>query len=128
MKVYDVVRSAYTERNKDEGKKITKDTIVPHLAAFFHDGRGVRAAALRGIKRKLAELRTALREEGAFRMYSTSLLLLYEGAEPESDEADVRCDVRMIDFAHVYPHIEGTESDDGYMWGLENLINLLEQI
>jgi hypothetical protein len=127
MKVFDHAKGAYAERNKDEGKKVTKETIVPHLASFFHNGREVRLDALRAVKRKLAQLRTALQQDGAFRLYSTSLLLVYEGGESDGTD-DVRCDVRMIDFAHVYPLDEGADNDDGYTWGLDNLIDLMEQI
>jgi hypothetical protein len=38
-----------------------------------------------------------------------------------------KMDFKMIDFAHTYL-INGEEVDDGYIWGLQNLINILRQI
>jgi len=131
MKVFDVVQDAYLEKNKDAGKKVTKDTIVPHLAAFFHNGRAQRMDVLLRIKQKLNDLLLALRKldaKDSYRLYSTSLLFVYEGAERDSSSTNAKCDVRMIDFAHVHPLTEGTENDDGYVWGLGNLVGLLERI
>jgi len=129
--VFDVVQDAYLEKNKDAGKKVTKDTIVPHLAAFFHNGRAQRMDVLLRIKQKLNDLLLALRKldaKDSYRLYSTSLLFVYEGAERDSSSTNAKCDVRMIDFAHVHPLTEGTENDDGYVWGLGNLVGLLERI
>ncbi|PRP76005.1 hypothetical protein PROFUN_01721 [Planoprotostelium fungivorum] len=58
-----------------------------------------------------------------FRMYSSSLMFIYEG----DDLDDVSCDLRMIDFSHVYPIRDGGR-DDGYIKGLNNLMSYLADL
>lgn len=55
-------------------------------------------------------------------MYSASLLLIWDA---ESEEPRVR--VRLIDMAHVLP-LDNGERDDNVIGGMENLIQILEQL
>lgn len=128
--MFDVLKGAYAEKNKSEGKNITKETMVPYLTSFFHNGRQIRRDAVRAIKQRLDAFQAALEHNDSFRFYSTSLLLIYEGAEPAThpEAPEVRCDVRMIDFAHVHVLEEDFKNDDGYAWGLDNLVHLIGQI
>jgi len=75
---------------------------------------------------KLRELyRVMDKEQNHYRFYSTSLLLIYEG-DLLAKEKEV--DIRMIDFAHTFGLEEGEEQDDGYLFGLKNFIQLMENI
>lgn len=47
------------------------------------------------------------------------------GDETESGAGDVEVEVRMIDFAHVFP---SESQDHGYIYGLKRLLTVLEQI
>lgn len=56
------------------------------------------------------------------------------GTRPDAGDGRLECDaaksrdeveVRMIDFAHVFP---STTRDDGYIFGLKNLLSTLQQI
>ncbi|XP_005752739.1 inositol polyphosphate multikinase [Pundamilia nyererei] len=47
------------------------------------------------------------------------------GEETESGAGDVEVEVRMIDFAHVFP---SESQDHGYIYGLKRLLTVLEQI
>uniref|UniRef100_A0A3Q4I1F7 Kinase n=1 Tax=Neolamprologus brichardi TaxID=32507 RepID=A0A3Q4I1F7_NEOBR len=47
------------------------------------------------------------------------------GDETESGAGDVEVEVRMIDFAHVFP---SESQDHGYVYGLKRLLTVLEQI
>jgi len=58
-----------------------------------------------------------------FRMYSSSLLFIYEGDDVDS----ITCDLRMIDFSHIYPICDGGR-DDGYIKGLKNLMSYLSDL
>jgi len=68
---------------------------------------------------KLEEIETVLRENGNWRMYGSSLLLVYDGAEEEPDIL-----VKMIDFAHVF-EIKDGGIDDGYLHGVNFLKSCL---
>ena len=59
----------------------------------------------------------------ACRFYGSSLLLIYEGDEKEPPKTDVR----MIDFAHVYPITDGG-IDAGYMHGIDTLVKNLSAL
>jgi len=75
----------------------------------------------------LKTLLDVIEKQVAKRFYSSSLLFLYEG-EWGSDNLDPQIDVRMIDFAHTFPREPEEPNDDGYIFGLKNLINILETI
>jgi len=94
------------------------------------------------IKSKLVTIRDWFLTQNKFRFFAFSLLILYEGiskpdlnsqgsSDSEDDRASVahgaRVDVRMIDFAHVYP-AEAEQLDENYLFGLNNLIKMLEMI
>lgn len=68
-------------------------------------------------------------EQRHFLFFATSLLLAYD-ADPltrfnrgRSEELNVR--VRMIDFAHVYPSVDGSP-DSNYLEGIGKLIQIIE--
>ncbi len=42
--------------------------------------------------------------------------------------ADNTIDLKMVDFAHTFPLEPDQQNDDGYEFGLSNLIKLLEEI
>lgn len=90
---------------------------------------------------KLMKIREFFMIQTNFRFYASSLLVLYEGYCPaelgsqgSSDSEDdrsrldhPRVDVRMIDFAHVWAG-DGTQLDDNYLFGLNNLILAFESL
>ena len=61
------------------------------------------------------------------RFFGSSLLLMYDGAVEETQ--DPRFVIRMIDFAQVTLFDEKhLGPDDGYLFGLQNLTDLLQEI
>ena len=73
-----------------------------------------------------------LEMNGKYRLWSTSLLLIYEGDAAGS--GDTRVDVRLVDFAQVAHESEILEPDviadpqaDGYVWGVRRLIEMLQE-
>ena len=82
-------------------------------------------------------------QNGKYTWLGSSLLLIYEGLEPnesfsgvsgEEKETPPKFDVRMVDFAKTYKTEDIlrdenlTEIDDGYLFGLQNLLNLLTEL
>ena len=61
------------------------------------------------------------------RFYSSSLLLIREG-----DSDTMHADIKLIDFANssLYdaPHPEHDKVDEGYLFGLRNLIRMLGEL
>lgn len=107
---------------------MTVNTIQSKLGQYFSNGRGFRKDVLLKFIERLKQLIEAVEDEDhRYRFYSTSLLFIYEGHIEEGD-TDVLCDMRMIDFAHTFPYCEGDPKDDGYLFGLRNLLQLFKQI
>lgn len=99
------------------------DEIEEGLAMFFPERIRDRLPLL---LRRLRELEECLVKHPKWRLYASSLLIVYEG-DPSADPADSIIDVRAIDFAHVFP-IEDEGLDDGYLFGLAKIIQFLERL
>lgn len=111
-------------RDKYDGRKLKEHDLVPEATWFFHDNFQVRTDCVRPILDRLCELKHYLLSQNHFYFYSSSLLLVYEGAP--NDVAPSRFDVRMIDFAHTV--LSNGNRDDGYLLGINYLIRILKSI
>ncbi|XP_036389477.1 inositol hexakisphosphate kinase 1-like [Megalops cyprinoides] len=154
MQVYQVDTGHYLCRNKYYGRGLSEEGFRQTLSQFLQDGLQLRRDLFKPILRKLRSLQALLRGQASYRFYSSSLLIIYDGAPPASDPAPTeppsapadcplplpdqapppRVDVRMIDFAHST--FEGFRDDrtvhsgpdKGYLFGLESLTRILEEI
>jgi len=116
---FSVVKNEYWQLHKYEGRKITPETLPLAFAKFFHNGDTLRRDVIQIFIERLYGLLDVVKR-AEFRFYSTSLLLVYDGVS-ESPEVFLN----MIDFSHTFA-IESKEIDDGYVFGIENLLKLLE--
>ena len=107
------------------------------LYQFLHDGTRFRTEVLEPIQRQLQALLSVIRSQSSYRFYSSSLLIIYDGQEtPQTPHGSnvIKVDVRMIDFAHTTykgswnEHTTYDGPDPGYIFGLENLIQILQGI
>lgn len=111
-------------RDKYDGRKLKEADLIPEATWFFYDNFQVRVECVRLILERLCELRRYLLSQNHFYFYSSSLLLVYEGAL--DDVAPARVDVRMIDFAHTV--LSKGNRDDGYLLGINYLIRILTNV
>ena len=101
-------------------------TIKPAISQFFYDGKRFKRNVILLLIEKIKKLIEVVESESnTYRFYSTSLLLLYEG-DPEEEITSV--DLKMIDFAHTFSLMDDQENDDGYLFGLRNLVAALEDM
>jgi hypothetical protein len=121
-RVYSNTEHAFVVKKKDYGKRLTDAQIDDALAFCFSDGKTVRKELLKLYLDKLRVLEKWFSSQHVMRIYSSSLLFVYEG---EGNE--VKGDIRMIDFAHV-SDIHDNGIDDGYLFGLRNLINYFTKL
>ena len=107
--------------HKYEGRKLTADTLSLAFERFFQNGRTLRCDVIESF---LTEARAIEQEvkKCEFRFYSTSLLLVYDGAR----EDEPRIHLKMIDFSHTFLAEPSDIIDDGYLFGLRTLIDILE--
>ncbi|ODN05168.1 Inositol hexakisphosphate kinase 1, partial [Orchesella cincta] len=166
MQIYQVTTGKFVCRNKYYGRKLSVDGFKEGICQFLHNGRRLRTDAILPLIEKLNELKAVLATLDTYRFYTSSLLLAYEGLDPEycgDDEPSMMTDddssndsttmdsttgsstsaaslnsesvdVRMIDFAHSlhdgmgYYGKEHVGPDTGYIFGLQNLIKVLQEI
>lgn len=122
---YQIGSKSYKYTSKYDGRKLKHDTIKDAIADFFNNGATFRMDALSQFVDRLKSFYKVM--EGVkdkFRFYSTSLLMVYEG-DPDSPP---QINIKMIDFAHTFAMADSDVNDDGYLFGLSNLIDLMEQI
>ena len=130
QQVYDPERGEYRYTDKYEGRKLNPKTFVEEFRRFFMcDGRMQLAALARFIDlvNDLNSIRKEIGLRNVLRIYSSSLLLLYEPMGRD-EEGDVHVDMKMIDFAHTHSAHVDIEQDDGYDIGIANLLDVLRRI
>jgi len=123
MKVYQTASGQYESFGKPWGKAVTDATMVESLQKFFHNGTHLRRDLIAKFMEKLIPIQKFIESQSVYRYYSSSLLFLYDGDESGSKEVDIR----LIDFAHVHEIKDGGK-DEGYIFGMKNLITHLQKI
>uniref|UniRef100_A0A182QXY6 Kinase n=1 Tax=Anopheles farauti TaxID=69004 RepID=A0A182QXY6_9DIPT len=124
---------------KDYGKQLTEANIHDAFQLYLNatdDGRLSRLL-LEHFLSDLERIRSWARKQTAYRLYSSSVLLVYDAARLGLDTGQDRqgtrslsAKARMIDFAHAFPTDESTEADsvdDNYLQGVESLMGIFEQ-
>jgi hypothetical protein len=142
MRVWRRDERRYTEHGRAFGYALDDATLPHAFYEFLHDGTRVRTELIPPLLERLAAVRGWFAAQSDFRFYGSSLLFVYDGggSEPAAAAAAAavaaaapppRVDVRMIDFAHVWP-IRPAEQpagrDDGYLKGLDSVIRYLRHV
>ncbi|CAL8069762.1 unnamed protein product [Orchesella dallaii] len=83
MQIYQVTTGKFVCRNKYYGRKLDVDGFKEGICQFLHNGRRLRTDALLPLIEKLQELKAVLATLDTYRFYTSSLLLAYEGLDPE---------------------------------------------
>ncbi|TRY55869.1 hypothetical protein DNTS_029120 [Danionella cerebrum] len=139
MRVYQVTSDSYISHDQFFGRSLGKDTIKSGLMQFFHNGQDLRRRTISLIIEKIQNILHWFLSQSQLHFYASSLLLVYEGAyTPDHHERSLNStcgstgemeeeavEVKMIDFAHVFP---SDCADEGYIYGLRSLLDTLEQI
>jgi len=123
MKVYQTEKNDYVSLGKSWGKKVTPETMLESLSQFFNNGSRLRTELIPLYLEKIRDVQQWINDQTQLRFYSSSLLFIYDGEESD----DPKIELKMIDFAHVHPIQDGGK-DDGYIFGIQNLIDHLEKL
>jgi len=126
-KVYQPDSDDYFYMHKYEGRLANVDDLKDLFVRYFSAEQTLRVGIVSHFVSKLKELRRVVSEE-PFRFYATSLLLIYEGDTSVPEGLCPTPVLKMIDFANTFPARPSGENDDGYLFGLTNFINFLEEI
>lgn len=92
------------------------------LEQFFYDGETVRVPLVREALRQLRHILAVLLRRPLFRLYSSSILFVYDQADRAA-----RVRVKMIDFAHAH-RVEDGHPDHNYIYGLRFLMSTLQSV
>lgn len=68
--------------SKFQGRRLTLQDFKEALFQFFHTGRRLRRELLSPVLHKLRDMQAALEACESYRFYSSSLLIIYDGASP----------------------------------------------
>uniref|UniRef100_A0A8C8SHB5 Kinase n=1 Tax=Pelusios castaneus TaxID=367368 RepID=A0A8C8SHB5_9SAUR len=154
MQVYQADTDQFLCKDKYYGRKLSPDGFRQAFYQFLHNGNRLRTDLLKPIVSMLKALQSVIKKQSSYRFYSSSLLIIYDGQERKEEKEtldnhsqghfqNINCtmphgtdhpkvDVRMIDFAHTtckgskYNHIIYDGPDQGYIFGLENIVKILE--
>uniref|UniRef100_A0AC35FE81 Kinase n=1 Tax=Panagrolaimus sp. PS1159 TaxID=55785 RepID=A0AC35FE81_9BILA len=137
-------RQSTSETLGVRGRRMDRIKFCSSLETFFAVAGISRTKRLIG---KLRELRIVLSQAEGFRFFSSSLLIAFDGAEKYPTEYEENFStqdfhnhtqkesiaLKMIDFAHATFNgfLEDkfyTGVDEGYLLGLDSLINILENL
>jgi len=119
---YSLDYNEFWQMHKYEGRKLTAENLPLAFERYFHNGQSLRRDAVESVLQQAREIERVV-ERGEFRFYSTSLLLVYDGRLETSHTY-----LKMIDFAHTFERQPEDIIDDGYLFGLQTLIGILEQL
>lgn len=106
------IRRGNCQKNKIFGRSLNQTTIHQAFDEFLPAEKGQRMAIKMKIVKKLEKLLEWFESQSSLQFYGSSLLVLYS-------LDDFECDVKMIDFAHVFYE---EMVDENYIFGLKNLI------
>lgn len=98
---YESCAGHFREHGRAFGYKLTQATLGDGFREFLFDGERVRYEAVPPFLDRLLAIRHWMASQAEFRLYGSSLLFIYEGDVQPG--APPRVDLRMIDFAHVWP-------------------------
>ncbi|XP_074531552.1 inositol hexakisphosphate kinase 1 [Halichoeres trimaculatus] len=83
MQVYQLNTGHYLCRNKYYGRGLSIEGFRQALYQYMHNGKGLRQDLFEPVLNKLRSLKAVLERQASYRFYSSSLLIIYEGQEPE---------------------------------------------
>ena len=131
LQVFEPSTQTFHCRDKYFGRTLDREALRSVLRRFFSNGSG--DVICRVIDR-LQAIKSSLKQLRSYRFYSSSLLVIYDGAVTSSKPHNATAvDIRMVDFAKsTNSNLDGQmvhEGPDlGYIFGLTNLIQLLSEI
>lgn len=116
----------WLEHGRAHAYALTAEGVPAALAEFVAaaSGEGVRLDVVARFLVRLREVRAHFAVQSAHRFYGSSLLFVFDG---DSSGNGGVADVRMIDFAHVWPIADGGR-DAGYLRGVDSIIAAFEAV
>lgn len=140
--MYNSEKGEYMFKDKYFGRGLSDAGMRDEIEGFFSAGGRLRLDAIQALLPRLADLQTTLESQDSLRLFSVSLLLIYEGEHvgpctvngAGGGEDGSHVELRMIDFANAthkgYPEdpLRYEGPDEGWLFGLQNVIAILRDL
>ncbi|KAJ4459567.1 putative Inositol hexakisphosphate kinase 2 [Paratrimastix pyriformis] len=138
MQVYQSTTLCYMCLDRHCGRALSKEAFPGTVRQFFHNGHRLCREVVRIVRAQISRIEALFTRQRSHRLYSSSLLLVYDGvmvAGPEERPADdlvCSTDVRIVDFAHAtrLPAMDSRTRvpDEDYLSGIRTLLAILDGI
>ncbi|CAF1079926.1 unnamed protein product [Adineta steineri] len=125
-KTYRQLDNSYIYHDKKCARSLTKDDLLYGMAHFFGAPEYDHRPIVRAVLERLVALEQIMAKQYEFVFIASSLLIVYDGKNREND--NIKVDVRLVDFAHVFPSSSNTEPDENFLFGLRHCINYLKML
>ncbi len=132
MRVFQRESGEFRVYHRAFGRTLDEHNISEGFRAFLDAGDDkLRTDVVDALLARIHDVLSWWDRQRLFRIYSSSLLLIYEGdvssvAQYTHTVRPQDVEVRMIDFAHVFPALDNGHTD-GYVVGLRNIMATLQQ-
>lgn len=123
LQKYNTDVGKYETLGKLDGQRFTDQELITTLVHFFDNGLHHRTDLMSLLLPKLQRLYDCVAEQPSYRFYSSSLLIIYDGGKLLEE-----VDVRMIDFAHTVQSRSASGPDEGYLQGVQSLIDIFTMV
>ncbi|CAF3397987.1 unnamed protein product [Rotaria sp. Silwood1] len=126
-KTYRKLNSAYIYHDKRCARSLTKHELIYGLAHFFGAPEYDHRPYVRAVLERLVVLENIMSKQYEFVFIASSILIVYDGDHRENSN-DIKVDVRLVDFAHVFPSSSNTEPDENFLFGLRHCMEYLRML
>ena len=121
---YRPTEKSYAYHDKRCARSLTKEELFHALAHFFGAPENDHRHVVRAVLERLVQLEQIMSKQSKYSFIATSLLIVYDIETEESNNRPL-VDVRLVDFAHVFP---SNEPDENFLFGLRWFIKYLETL
>ncbi|KAJ5067753.1 inositol polyphosphate kinase [Anaeramoeba ignava] len=121
-KVYLKEKKEFTKFERKVGQTMPKEQFPKELYQFFFNGVEFFEELQKFYLEKIEKFYDLMIQFKKLRSFSSSLLFLYDG------EGKLNPKLYWIDFAHSYDNIPEGQDEDGFVFGLKNLIQILKEL
>jgi 1D-myo-inositol-tetrakisphosphate 5-kinase/inositol-polyphosphate multikinase len=127
-KTYRQSDKAYFYHDKRCARSLTKDELLYGMGHFFGAPESDHRPVVRAVLDRLVVLEEIMSKQYKFVFIASSLLIVYDGGKGENGH-DLKIDVRLVDFAHVFPSTSSqSEPDENFLFGLHHCIEYLQML
>lgn len=128
-KTYRPTEKAYIYHDKRCARSMTKDELFHGIAHFFGAPERDYRPLVRAVLDRLVVLQEFMSKQYEFVFIASSLLIVYDGAYRDNGN-EIKVDVRLVDFAHVFPSSCSSkcEPDENFLFGLHHCIKYLQRL